>query len=219
MKTETKRKLAAILFPERCPYCRDVVKPCETACEDCKEIINAKTYRTVIRDDYLVLSAVPYKDECSDAILRLKFGKRKQYAYQLAKLMAEKMQAEFKALDFDAITFVPLHKETLKDRGFNQSELLAKYISELLQIPCESYLKKCKKTKPQHEVIGEKREENVKGVFKLSGKPDIKGKKILLIDDIVTTGFTLAECAKVLTENEAEEIFCLTFAKTVPKTT
>lgn len=217
MKTETKRKLISVVFPERCPYCKDVVKPLETACEDCKKTVEKDIYKKLIRGDYRVLSAVQYDGICKDAILKLKFGKKKQYAYQLAKLMAEKLQAELEAVSFDVITFVPLHKDTLKERGFNQSGLLAKYLSELLGIPCEALLKKTKKNKPQHECLGKKREENVTGVFKCIAKANIEGRKILLVDDIVTTGFTLAECAQTLKEKGAEDIFCVTFALTLQK--
>lgn len=219
MKTTTKRKLLSILFPERCPYCKDVIKPCEIACEDCKKILPTHSYTKHIAGSFEALSAVPYDGSFKDAILKIKFGNKKQYAYQLARLMTEKLEAKLEALDFDVITFVPLHPDTLKERGFNQSELLASFIAENLNLPCESLLKKTKKNKPQHKVEASKREKNVKGVFKCGGKPHLEGKKILLVDDIVTTGFTLAECAKKLSEKGAEEVFCLTFAITLPKTT
>lgn len=219
MKSEIKRKLISVLFPERCPYCREVVKPCEIACEECKEILPSHVYTKNIVGGFKVLSAVPYRDSFSAAILKVKFGKKKQYAYQLANLMTEKLKAEGENINYDVITFVPLHPVTFKERGFNQSELLARCISETLNIPCEALLKKTKKNEPQHNLRADKREKNVKGVFRPTDKSLIKDKKILLIDDIVTTGFTLAECAKVLSEKGAEEVFCLTFAITLPKTT
>ncbi len=219
MKRETKRKLISVIFPERCPYCRDVIKPCEICCEDCLTNMPQKVYRKLVGGRYRVISALPYKDSYKAAILRVKFGKKKQYAYQLAKLMAIKLLEEYESSAFDVITFVPLHAETLKERGFNQSELLAKHLSEFTDIPCEALLKKTKKNKPQHNVTADKKEKNVKGVYRATDKTLISGKKILIVDDIVTTGFTLAECAKTLDKNGAEEICGLTFAITLPKTT
>lgn len=219
MKTETKRRLISILFPERCPYCREVVKPCEIACEQCKSDLPEKCYKKRVGGGYKVFSAVSYKDKFSDAILRLKFGKKKQYAYQLAMLMTEKLKAEIADVSFDTITFVPLHPETFKERGFNQSELLARCISDNLAIPCEALLKKTRKNKPQHKLEASKREKNVKGVFRCTDKDLVKGKKILIVDDIVTTGFTLAECVKVLEDKGAQEIVGVTFAISLPKTT
>ncbi len=219
MKTETKRRLLSIFFPERCPYCRDVIKPCELYCEECKDKIPLNTCKKKIAGVYEVLSVVPYDGIFKKAVLRLKFKKLEQYAYPLARLMAEKLMKEFETLSFDVITFVPLHPDDLKERGFNQCELLAKYLSEAVKIPHRALLKKTRKNAPQHKLSASKRKKNVEGVFKAVDKSLIKGNRILIIDDIVTTGCTLEECAKVLEENGALEIYMMTFAISLPKTT
>ena len=219
MKTETKRKLLSIFFPERCPYCRDVIRPCELYCKECKGKIPENTYKKKISGVYEVMSVVPYDDIFKDAIFRLKFNKLEQYAYPIANLMAEKLKKEFEVLSFDVITFVPLHPDDLKERGFNQCELLAKFISDALGIPYEALIKKTKKNKPQHTLDRSKRQKNVEGVFRPKDKRSIKGKRVLIIDDIVTTGYTLSECAKILEENGALEIYMMTFAISRPKTT
>lgn len=218
MKTETKRKLIAIMFPERCPYCSRVVLPCETACDECKEKLPASIYKNTVAGTYKLLSAVPYRDEYAEAIKKLKFKKKKQYAYQLAKLMAERFKDEINE-SYDVLTFVPLHNETLKERGFNQCQLLAEELSRFLNIPCAELLKKPKKNLPQHTLDGSKREKNVKGVFRCTDKSAVKNKRIILLDDITTTRYTMAECSKILRDNEAEDILCMTFAITLPKTT
>ncbi len=217
MKTDTKRRLLAILFPERCPYCGEVIKPLDVACEDCKEEMPSDKLITQIAGIYEAFSPFPYDGKYKDAILKIKFGKRKQFAPQLAEIMAEKLKEYKDVSHFDVITFVPLHKDTLKERGFNQSELLAKHLSENIGIPCEAVLKKIKKNKPQHKLIAKERKKNVEGVFRCTDKKLVKGRKILLVDDIVTTGLTLSECIKILNEKGAEEIFCITFAKSQPK--
>ena len=217
MKTETKRKLLAIIFPERCPYCGDVIKPLETACEECKESMPSKNYTTLVSGMYEVFSPFPYDGKYKDAILRLKFGKLRQFAPQLAQITAERLMENKDISDFDVITFVPLHKDTLKERGFNQSELLAKHLSEYSGIPCEPLLIKTKKNEPQHKLMAKERKKNVEGVFRAVDKKLIKDKKIILTDDIVTTGLTLSECINTLNNKEAKEIFCITFAKSQPK--
>ncbi len=219
MKTETKRKLLSIFFPERCPYCGDVITPCEMYCEECKDKIPINTYKKKISGVYEILSVAPYEGIFKKAMLRFKFQKLEQYAYPLARLMAEKIIKEFETLCFDVITYVPLHPDDLEERGFNQCELLAKYLSEAVEIPYENLLKKTRKNKPQHMLVANKRKKNVEGVFKPLDKARIKGKRILIIDDIITTGCTLNECIKVLEKSGALEIYGMTFAITLSKTT
>lgn len=219
MKTKTKRKLAAIIFPERCPFCGKAVAPCRPACEDCTALLPPCTYKKLISGIYEAQSALPYEKAYKSAILKVKFGKRKQYIYQLAMLTLNRIAPQKNLSGFDVVTFVPLHPDSQKERGFNQSELLAKYIAEELNIPCEPLLKKVKKNKPQHTLPASARQKNVMDAYRKVKSAHIKGRKILLVDDIVTTGFTLAECAKVLTEKGAEDICFLTFAISMPKTT
>lgn len=186
-------------------------------CDVCKSQMPQKVFKKNISGVYEAMSVVPYDSIYKNAILRLKFGKEEMYAYPLAKFMAKRLLEEFEVLKFDVITFVPLHPQDLLERGFNQSELLSKYLSEITGIPYEPLLKKTRKNKPQHDLPAEKRKKNVEGVFKPQDKNRIKGKKILLIDDIVTTGYTLSECTKVLEENGALQIYNMTFAVTLEK--
>lgn len=183
------------------------------------EKLPERIYEKTVNGSYKVLSAVPYKDQFADAIKRIKFGGKKQYAYQLAKLMYEKLSTWEHKEDYDVITYVPLHEETLKTRGFNQSKLLAEELAIMMNLPCLKLIKKSRKNQPQHTLTRDKRQKNVKGVFKCEDKSLVKGKKILLVDDIVTTGFTLGECTKILTDAEARDIQLLTFAVSLSKTT
>lgn len=219
MKVETKRKIASVFFPERCPYCSELVLPCEIACDECIQDMPKEIFHKQIGGIFSVASALPYKDQYKDAILRLKFGKRKQFSYQLAKYMYLKFFGEVIFEDYDLISSVPLHKDNLKERGFNQSELLARDLSRFINVSYTELLNKSRKNKPQHSLTGDKREKNVKGVYRCIDKSLVEGKRILLVDDIITTGFTLTECASILEKAGAKEIMCLTFAITLPKTT
>jgi competence protein ComFC len=106
-----------------------------------------------------------------------------------------------------SLAFVPVTKRKLIDRGFNQSEVLAEKLAKNLDLKIFSGLIKIKETEDQAKLDFEKRLNNLKDVFKVKSVPP---KKIILVDDVKTTGTTLKECAKVLKEAEAKEIIALT---------
>ena len=108
---------------------------------------------------------------------------------------------------------IPLHRTRMKWRGFNQSQILAGTISHYLNIPCDNVLVRCKITKTQKDLNKEERKNNLKDAFRLSPKADIKNKKIILIDDVTTTGATLQQAAKILKQKGASKVICLTVAR------
>ena len=109
---------------------------------------------------------------------------------------------------------VPLDKKKLKSRGYNQSEELAKELSEVLQIPMISdNLIKIKNTKPQMELKKEEREKNLGKAFKIKNSQTLLGKKIFLVDDVYTTGSTMDECAKTLKEAGAKQVWGIAIAR------
>jgi ComF family protein len=108
---------------------------------------------------------------------------------------------------------IPLHPSRLRWRGFNQSEVLAGKISELLNIPCTSVLVRCKLTKTQKDLNKADRQKNLKDAFKLTPNADMKNKNIILIDDVTTTGSTLNQAAKILKQHGAAQVICLTVAR------
>lgn len=182
--------------------------------------MDVATIRTCTKGGYPCVSTFPYTDHFKSAVVRFKFNNRRQYAYQMAQMMAATIRREYPEENFDLITYVPLHKERYKERGYNQCELLAKKLSRILGVPAVATLCKIKNTKPQHTMQGTKeREKNVKNAYKIINKDLVKNKKILLIDDIITTGHTLGECAKTLDKHKPSGIFCATFAVSVVKTT
>jgi len=109
---------------------------------------------------------------------------------------------------------VPLSKKKIKRRGFNQSEEIAKELSTFLQIPLiNNCLLKIKETFPQAQLKEKEREENIKNVFICNTPEKIKNRKILLIDDVFTTGSTMEECAKVLKKSGAKEVWGVVIAR------
>jgi ComF family protein len=109
---------------------------------------------------------------------------------------------------------VPLTKKKLKTRGFNQSEEIAKEISKNMKIPVVSgCLVKIKETQSQMELSKQERTENVKGMFEILDAEKIKNKKILLVDDVYTTGATMEECTKILKQSGAQKVYGVTVAR------
>lgn len=213
------RRILAVLFPERCPYCNKVIEFEEASCEACAKGLFRDPLKKNTSGGYPCVSAVPYNEPYKNGIWGLKFSDSVQFAPQLARVMAKAIEKSYRVGEIDALTYIPLHPKRQKERGYNQSELLARELSYLLEIPLESLLVKTKNNPPQHETEAANRRENVKGVYEVKDKAYVTGKRILLIDDIITTGSTLGEAAKMLTLAGAEQVFCATFACVVPKTT
>lgn len=138
----------------------------------------------------------------------MKFKGIKSLSRPLAKLLFD-----LDIPDTDIIIPVPMTKKALLRRGFNQSLLIAKEVSMIKGIPLDiDSLQKTKETLPQVGLEAGERMKNLKGAFFVMG--DIKGKDVLLIDDVMTTGATLRECSKALLKAGATKVICLVIART-----
>ena len=143
-----------------------------------------------------------------------KFAGKKKLSREFSLDMSERVAEVFSTAHFDAVTFVPSSEKSMKERGFNQSELLAKGVSERLFIPLQSTLIKTRETELQHELSAKERVRNLDGAFAVKNEREIKGRSFLLCDDIKTTGTTLKRCCDVLIENGAKEVYCIVLAVT-----
>lgn len=154
-----------------------------------------------------------YDDNSSKIIKGLKYNQRKYYAKFIARMMTED-KSVFEKIDM--ITFVPISSKRKKERGFNQAEEIAKEISKIVGIETVELLEKVKDNKTQAGLSQKERLENLKGTFEIkAGLEDkIKGKNVLIIDDVFTTGATLNECSAVLKMAKPKRVRTLTFAKT-----
>ena len=205
-----KRMLVAVenaFFPARCPYCDKVIHHDQYACEECKAKMPELPITNYIEGGYRCTSPFLYKERFSESVKAFKFRNRPQYAKALAFAVVTSLNITGD-LRYDYITCVPMHPKLKNRRGYNQSELLAKECAKLMGVKYIDALEKFKQNKPQHSLKGSERRKNVKGVYRAINKDKIKGKKILLIDDIITTGNTLSECAKMLKKSGCEEIDC-----------
>jgi ComF family protein len=158
-----------------------------------------------------------YASELSRAIQQLKFGGRKNLVRLLAPPMAEAFTATWKPGEFDLVAPVPLHPKRRAVRGFNQAALLARHFSLLTGIPWEErVLVRVVNTPPQVGLSDSARQENVRSVFACRNKERIAGSRILLMDDVMTTGATLSSAALALRSAGARRVSCLTLARAVP---
>ena len=152
----------------------------------------------------------PLVYEGGSTVLIAKFKNGEGYLKEyFADLIAKKL-TEFNELN--CITFVPMTKDAVRARGYNQAELLAKAVSKRLDLPVVSAVVKQKNTEAQKTLSRKEREQNLKGCFKVEKRPDIKGKNILLIDDVLTTGATADAVCKKLLDAGAERVFLATVA-------
>lgn len=142
-----------------------------------------------------------------------KFRRKFRAAEFLANEMAFCVKNEYRDINFDGVCFVPMHKSRKRVRGFNQSEVLTERIAKILSLPIINALSCVKSAHSQHKIKDYKeRFKNVKGIYKANGAFD--GKTLLLVDDIMTTGATLNECAAVLLRAGADKIYCVTALRT-----
>ena len=145
------------------------------------------------------------------SLLRYKFRRRRAYASAYGRKLAIKLQE--RGLEFDTLTFIPIFPLRKFRRGYDQVALLTKAVSKELAIPYYRTLRKIRNTPPQSSILEPaRRRANVLGAYKAVNTDHIRGKRILLLDDIITTGATASECARVLLTAGAKEVHCAALA-------
>ena len=149
-------------------------------------------------------------------IQKFKYGRKVALGKPLGRLMARGCEEFLLTCKAETIIPVPLHPRRLRWRGFNQSVLLARQIGRAYNLPLDCFaLYRKMDTPPQTQLPEEDRRKNMRGAFALSGKTAVKGKCLLLVDDVYTSGATVNECSRVLKQGGARAVFVLTLARTV----
>ncbi len=214
-----------LFFPNTCIACGDIIEDGEDFCNYCYEMLakvdftkncigcgsKKKLCECKYRVFYYSGMIAPFYNKASskDAMYKFKFSRQKENAKFFSQQMSLAVRNAYNGINFDAITYVPLSFKKQLKRGFNQSELLAKQISEILRIPILDVLYCNSRRINQHDLSDPKeRFKNVQGLY--GCKTKVMGKNILLVDDIKTTGATLNECAKQLILNGADNVYCVT---------
>lgn len=206
------RGILDFFFPRRCPFCGAVAGK-ELLCKKCLRSLPF-TGEHAVREGTFGRCAAPlyYEDRVREAILQFKFKAKLGGLSCFGMLMAE-CAAEHYSGAFDAITWVPVSKKRLKKRGFDQTRYLTGSMCVDWHVAPIETLRKVTDNPPQSTLeTEEQRRANVLGVYEAVNAEQFRGKRLLLVDDILTTGATLSECVRVLKEVGAGEVMCLTLA-------
>jgi len=161
---------------------------------------------------YLARAAGAYEGDLQKAVRRLKFSGYKKLAGHLSEIMFQTILKNHYYIHADLIAAVPLSAGRLRQRGFNQAELLACGLAEKMALPVLPVLRKVRETPPQTSLNRAGREKNLLGAFELAGPSGVRGKTVLLVDDVITTGTTLNIISGVLVNGGASSVFCIAAA-------
>ncbi|MBQ9899003.1 MAG: ComF family protein [Ruminococcus sp.] len=214
MKLSTKRTILHILFPNRCPVCGEVIGAQDRFCTDCHEKLTPYSGETLIAGSSRFIAAFEYDGNVSPAVMLLKNGVCGNAAYALGGELADILVKSGMSQNIDVIVPVPLHRSDRMKRGFDQTELIAREVSRITGIPVSCAAEKIRLTLPQKRLGREERMRNLAGAFSVPEPALIRGKRVLLLDDVCTTGSTLAELAEVLINAGVAEVFCAACCKT-----
>lgn len=216
-------RILNLVYPARCPFCQKIA---DGICPECKPVMR------IIRDPYcfscgkqLSLETEEYCSDCctgrhryrrgrallqyegreKEAIHKIKYENKREYLRSLAETMAEVLGNEIQLWDIDVCVPIPMYPAKKRRRGFNQSELLAKELGKQLGIAVDtSILKKTVDTGEQKKLSVKERRENLKDAFEAE---NCEGLRILLVDDVYTTGSTMDAAAEILEEAGAEVVY------------
>lgn len=212
-----REKLLDLLFPPKCPYCQRILDdPRAPVCPRCQPILpwlegRAGERRIDFADS--CWSPLAYDERVRKAVIRYKFHRVRALAIPFAALMAQCLAGRLPG-GADRICWAPVSKKRLRERGFDQAELAAREVGRLLSIPAGPVLQKVKNTQPQSGLEEESaRRANARGAYALLPGIDLAGERVVLVDDVVTSGSTLRECAALLRRAGAVKIYCLTLAR------
>lgn len=213
MKHGIRNHIMDLLFPHRCPFCGKVTGR-ELLCDTCRPKLPDTGGRMVTEGGYGKCAApLYYEGAVRQAVLDFKFNGRTGAAACFGMLLAE-CAAEVYAGAFDTVTWVPVSRKRQRKRGYDQAFLLARSVCVHWNTEPVATLHKIVDTPPQSGIkTPEARRANVLGVYEAVAE-NVCGRRILLIDDVLTTGATLGECARVLREAGAADVMCLTLART-----
>ena len=208
-----------LLFPPKCPFCKkvqDSVGIC-VACDKELPWIPEDFVLPENRGGILCGAPLWYEKQVRQAFLELKFEGRSAVAEPLGEEVA-RCAAERFGGEFDVVTWVPVSKKRLKERGYDQSELLARSACRRWGIHPVKMLRKIVDTPPQSTIEdAAARRANVLGAYEAVNVEQIRNSRILLVDDIFTTGATMGECVRILKEAGAASVVCVAAARTREK--
>lgn len=210
--------LLDLFFPPRCPFCGKLLEekgpwPCRT-CAGADFWITGPMGVSSGEHYSRCVSAGWYEGNLRHSVLKFKFYKRPEYAETYGPILAQSIKTYLPG-SYDCITWMPVSPETLKKRGYDQAQCLAQETAKALGQETIPLLAKTGKNVPQSSLKdGRLRKGNVSGVYGVPDPSKVQGRRVLLIDDILTTGATLEEGAKTLREAGAAQVVAATLCRT-----
>lgn len=211
-----KTTLLYLIFPPICPVCKEIVDDYDELCQNCAEKVfcsdlNPNPPLPITE----VMRLTKYRGGTRGLLRKLKFDGNLKVLTPIYKIL-DKVSNNANVTNFlkniDAAVFVPLHEERLKNRGYNQTELIFSDWLNSMNVPPKNILIRTKKTPHLFNLSPTERKQILDGAFKVIEGADVAGKNILIVDDIFTTGATSVECAKALKKIGAAQIYVLAFA-------
>jgi ComF family protein len=194
------------------PCCSICSRPFESWVEEdhpCEACLRKRPFYTRLVVPYL------YEGTLMTAVHQFKYGGKNHLAKSLGPLLAEFAEEQLSETDSVLVMPVPLHPKRLKERGFNQSLLLARHVTTQLNAELDFLsLKRIRYTQPQTGLKKDERRKNVRKAFGLTDPKGIKGRTVILVDDVATTGNTLNECARTVRRAGAENVYGAVLART-----
>ena len=208
--------LLDLLYPPRCAFCHDFLETSrEGVCAHCRTGLPFAQNGGRQHFPFIPARVSPLNSQghVRESLLRYKFAGATGYAKVTRPLVAATVRTELPGAS-DIITWVPLSRKRLHEGGYDQARRLSKATAKTLGMPRTPALYKQRNTQPQSGTgDAAKRRANITGAYHMKKGADVTGKRVLLIDDIVTTGSTLSECARVLGKAGAEQVVCATVAR------
>jgi competence protein ComFC len=215
--------LIRLIYPPRCIFCESLLEMNEEIdiCSKCFHKVHLVQNHWMdtekLHFEYCqgAICLFVYEGLVKESLLRYKFKKKPDLYRAFSKLMIQKLDSvNFR--DFDVVISVPLSKESFQKRGFNQSYLISQYLSHYYGKPDLSNLvKKTRNTQAQSSVGKALRKSNVKGIFRIESSNQFHGKRVLIIDDIITTGSTVDELSKEVLNFGAVSVYVITIAGSI----
>ena len=212
-----REELLDLLFPPKCPFCRGVLDdPRAPVCPQCQTTLpwlTGQSARRKVEFAQGCVSPLAYRGTVPDAVRRYKFSGLRNYARPFGLLTAQCVRDQLEQLP-QAVTWAPLSRKRLRERGYDQARLMAERVGEALGLEAIPTLVKVRNTPPQSDLTEESaRRANASGAYALLSGARVEGKSLLLVDDVVTSGATMGECCRVLLMAGAREVWCAALAQ------
>ncbi len=209
--------LLDLLFPPKCPFCGEILKAEESGlCAPCQGTLPwLEGGAAEQKGEFFskCVSPLRYEGAVRKSIHRYKFTGSRGYAQVYGSLVAQCV-GDHLAGKYDLITWVPLSRKRQRERGYDQARLLAQAAAKALGTEAVATLNKCRNTHAQSGLEeAAARRANVMGAYEILVPERVAGRRVLLVDDVITTSATLSECARTLRENGAVDISCATLAR------